>query len=210
MSHGRARGGPGRFHAVLTGGKPPGGVFILLDNPGRDSDSRAKVPVKGPRVIDRPRPGVIRLIDESGEQLGIMEIANALLIADERGLDLVEMAATAKPPTCKLMDYGKYKYEQKKKSQGQKKTIVRRKEIKLRPKTEEHDFTVKVNHARRFLEKGHKVLVTMVFRGRESIHIDLGRDLLLRFGKALEDCAKVEREPSREGRNKMDMILVGK
>ena len=150
------------------------------------------------------------MIDEKGEKLGIMDVAAALLIADERGLDLVEMAATAKPPTCKLMDYGKYKYEQKKKSHGQKKHVTRRKEIKLRPKTEEHDFTVKVNHAKRFLEKGHKVLVTMVFRGRESVHIDLGRELLVRFAKTLAECAKVEKEPSREGRNKMDMILVGK
>jgi translation initiation factor IF-3 len=150
------------------------------------------------------------VIDEKGEKLGIMDVPAALLIADERGLDLVEMAANARPPTCKLMDYGKYKYEQKKKSHGQKKHVTRRKEIKLRPKTEEHDFTVKVNHARRFLEKGHKVLVTMVFRGRESVHIELGKDLLIRFAKSLEDCAKVEKEPSREGRNKMDMILVGK
>ena len=139
-----------------------------------------------------------------------MEVNQALALADERGLDLVELAATAKPPTCKLMDYGKYKYEQKKKSHGQKKNIIRRKEIKLRPKTEEHDFGVKINHARRFLGKGHKVLVTMVFKGREAVHIDLGKDLLVRFAKALEDCAKLEKEPSREGRNKMDMILVSK
>ncbi len=152
----------------------------------------------------------MRLIDENGEQLGILDQIEAKNLADERGLDLVEMAATAKPPTCKLMDFGKYKYEQKKKSHGQKKHVTRRKEIKLRPKTEEHDFTVKVNHAKRFLEKGHKVLVTMVFRGRESVHIDLGKELLLRFAKSLEDCAKLEKEPTKEGRNKMDMILVGK
>jgi len=140
-----------------------------------------------------------------------MEASEAKVIADERGLDLVEMAAGAVPPTCKLMDYGKFKYDQKKRSHGQKKkTITRRKEVKLRPKTEEHDFTVKVDRAKRFLEKGHKVLVTMVFRGREHVHIDLGRGLLVRFAKALEDCAKLEKQPSREGRNKMDMILVGK
>ncbi len=159
---------------------------------------------------ERIRVREVRLIDAEGRQVGVVLTDEARRMAQEAGKDLVEVAPDARPPVCKIMDYGKYKYEQKKKSQGQKKTIVRRKEIKLRPKTEEHDFTVKVNHARRFLEKGHKVLVTMVFRGRESIHIDLGRDLLLRFGKALEDCAKVEREPSREGRNKMDMILVGK
>jgi translation initiation factor IF-3 len=140
-----------------------------------------------------------------------MEATEAKAIADERGLDLVEMAAGAVPPTCKLMDYGKFKYDQKKRSSGQKKkTITRRKEVKLRPKTEDHDFMVKVDRAKRFLEKGHKVLVTMVFRGREHVHIDLGRGLLVRFAKALEDCAKLEKQPSREGRNKMDMILVGR
>lgn len=120
------------------------------------------------------------------------------------------MTAAVVPPTCKLMDYGKFKYEQKKKSHGQKKNLTRRKEIKLRPKCEEHDFMVKVNKAKRFLEKGHKVLVTMVFRGRESMHLGLGKELLVRFAKTLEPTAKLEKEPTKEGRNKMDMILVGK
>ena len=152
------------------------------------------------------------MIAPDGSQLGILATEQALQQAYAMNLDLVEVAPEARPPVCRIMDYGKFRYEQSKKAREAKKkqTVIELKEIKLRPKTEEHDFTVKVNHARRFLEKGHKVLVTMVFRGRESIHIDLGRDLLLRFGKALEDCAKVEREPSREGRNKMDMILVGK
>ncbi|MBI4605215.1 MAG: translation initiation factor IF-3 [Planctomycetes bacterium] len=139
-----------------------------------------------------------------------MDQIEAKNLADERGLDLVELAATAKPPTCKLMDYGKFKYEQKKKSHGQRKGAPRRKEIKLRPKTEEHDFTVKLDQARRFLTKGHKVLVTLVFRGRETVHLDLGKGVLVRFAKALEDVAKVEKEPSREARNKMGMILTGK
>lgn len=161
-------------------------------------------------MIDRPRPGVVRLIDENGEQLGILEVSEALRIAEERSLDLVEMAATARPPTCKLMDFGKFKYEQKKKSHGQKKPMLRRKEIKLRPKIEENDFNVKVNHARNFLQKGHKVLVTMIFRGREMMHVDLGKELLVRFAKTLEDCARVEKEPSKEGRNRMDMLLAAK
>lgn len=150
------------------------------------------------------------MIDETGQQLGIMDVAEALRLAEERSLDLVEMAATARPPTCKLMDFGKYKYEQKKKSQGQKKTILRRKEIKLRPKIEENDFNVKVNHARAFLQKGHKVLVTMIFRGREAMHGELGRELLVRFAKALEDCARLEREPSRDQKNRMEMVLAPK
>jgi translation initiation factor IF-3 len=139
-----------------------------------------------------------------------MEIRDALAMAEERGLDLVEIAPQADPPTCKLMDYGKFKYLQTKKSRGQKKPVHRRKEVKLRPKTEEHDFLHKVGRAREFLGKGHKVLVTMMFRGRETVHIDLGKDILLRFAKELEDCSKVEKEPSREARNKVHMILVGK
>jgi len=139
-----------------------------------------------------------------------MDGVQAKALADERELDLVLLAATAKPPTCKLMDYGKFKYEQKKKAHGQKKQVTRRKEVKLRPKTEEHDFLFKVERAKHFLGKGHKVLVTMVFRGREHVHMDLGKDLLDRFAKALEGCARLEKPPSREGRNKMDMILVGK
>ncbi len=139
-----------------------------------------------------------------------MSVADALALAEERGLDLVEMAAMAKPPTCKLMDYGKYKFDQKKKGRGSKKTVQRRKEIKLRPKCEEHDFQVKLGRARGFLEKGHKVQVTMMFRGRETIHLDIGRQSLLRFAGEVDDIAKVEQEPSREGRNRMIMILVSR
>ncbi len=154
------------------------------------------------------RPGDVRVIDEKGEQLGILTVAEALSIAEERELDLVEMAAMADPPTCKLMDYGKFKFDQKKKGRGQKKTVQRRKEVKLRPKCDAHDFKVKLDRARRFLEKGHKVQVTMMFRGRESVHIQLGRDLLNRFSTELEDVCKIEQLPSREGRNRMIMILV--
>ena len=150
------------------------------------------------------------MIDEKGEQLGILSVAEALAIAEERELDLVEMAAMADPPTCKLMDYGKYKFDQKKKGRGQKKTVQRRKEVKLRPKCDEHDFQVKLDRARKFLEKGHKVQVTMMFRGRETVHIQLGRDLMNRFSTELEDVSKIEQLPSREGRNRMIMILVHK
>lgn len=165
-------------------------------------------PPKGPRVIEYAYPGSIRVISDSGEQLGIMEIRDALALANERELDLVEIAPTATPPTCKLMDYGKYKYQQKKKSHSQKRNVQRQKEIKLRPKTEEHDLGVKVNRARSFLEKGHKVQVTMVFRGRETMHLDLGKQILARFAEELSSVAKVEREPVREGRNRMGMVLA--
>lgn len=156
------------------------------------------------------RLGSCRLIDEEGQQLGIMEIRDAAALAVERELDLVEIAPNAVPRTCKLMDFGKFRYQQSKKSRTQKKNVSRRKEVKLRPKTEEHDFKVKVDRARRFLSKGHKVLVTMMFRGREMVHMELGKDLLYRFASALEDCAKIEAEPSREGRNRVHMSLVGK
>ncbi len=142
--------------------------------------------------------------------MGIVSVNDALALAEERGLDLVEMAAMADPPTCKLMDYGKYKFDQKKKGRGQRKTVQRRKEIKLRPKCEEHDFSVKLNRARNFLEKGHKVQVTMMFRGRESVHVGIGTELMRRFAGELEEISKVEQAPSREGRNRMVMILVRK
>jgi translation initiation factor IF-3 len=139
-----------------------------------------------------------------------MEFRDALVIADERGYDLIEIAPNEVPPTCKLLEYGKYKYQLKKKSHKQKKTVTRRKEIKLRPKTDEHDFQVKLNHGRRFLEKGHKVQVTMVFRGREAVHLDLGKALLERFAQTLGDISKVESPPTREGRNRMNMVLTRK
>jgi translation initiation factor IF-3 len=162
------------------------------------------------RVIDRPRQGNIRLIDETGHQVGVISIIDALAIGEERELDLVEVAPQENPPICRLMDYGKYKYQQKKKTHKQKKPVTRRKEIKLRPKTDAHDLQVKLGHARRFIQKGHKVLVTMVFRGRETVHLDLGKDLLARFATTLEDIAKVEQAPAREGRNRMNMVLAAK
>ena len=164
------------------------------------------------RVNFQIRVPEVRVIDSKGEQLGVMPTQKAQSLADEEGLDLVEVSPTARPPVCRIMDYGKYKYEKSKRAKQSKKKqhVVHVKEVKLRPKTEEHDFEVKINHARRFVGKGHKVLVTMVFKGREAVHIDLGKELLVRFAKALEDCAKLEKEPAREGRNKMDMILVSK
>lgn len=161
-------------------------------------------------MIDRPRAGQLRVIDDEGKLVGVMDVRSALELAEQRELDLVEIVPNADPPTCKLMDYGKFKYQQTRKTRGQKKSVIRRKEVKLRPKTEEHDFQVKIERARRFLDKGHKVLVSMIFRGRENVHDDLGIELLKRFAATLEEVAKVEKAPSREGRNKVSMILVGK
>jgi len=133
----------------------------------------------------------------------------ALEMAQERDLDLVEMNPNSDPPLCKLMDFGKFKYDQSKNSKQVQK-VRKIKEVKLRPKTERHDLDVKLKRARNFLEDGHKVLVTMVFRGREQRHPDLGRDVLLRFFDELEELAKMEREPVQEARNRMAMVLAKK
>ncbi len=138
-----------------------------------------------------------------------MELNAALEMAQEKELDLVEMNPNSDPPLCKLMDFGKFKYDQSKNSKQVQK-VRKIKEVKLRPKTERHDLDVKLRRARNFLEEGHKVLVTMVFRGREQRHPDLGREVLLRFFDELEELAKMEREPVQEARNRMAMVLAKK
>lgn len=132
-------------------------------------------------------------------------------MAREAGLDLVEVARNANPPVCRIMDYGKYKYEIKKRSvEARKKSHhIRVKELRLRPKTEEHDFMTKLQHAREFLTQHHKVLVNMLFRGREMAHLSIGRDLIMRFVSELEDVGKVEQEPKLEGK-RMTLVLTPK
>lgn len=134
-----------------------------------------------------------------------------LRLALEQGYDLVEVAPSAKPPVCRIMDYGKYKYEQSKRDREarKKQRVINIKELKLRPKIEEHDFQVKAKNAERFLLDGDKVKVTIMFRGREISHADLGYNLCLKFFKRLENCALMEKEPKVEGRN-MIMILAPK
>ena len=131
----------------------------------------------------------MRLIDEEGSQVGIVRLAEALELANEKELDLVEMNPNSDPPLCKIMDFGKFKYDQSKNSKQVQK-VLKIKEVKLRPKTEKHDFDVKIRRARSFLDEGHKVLVTMVYRGREQRHPELGREVLMRFFADLEDLAK--------------------
>lgn len=142
----------------------------------------------------RIRAQSVRLIDEAGGQLGVMSHEEALRIASERGLDLVEVAAQAAPPVCRIMDYGKFKYQQRKKEQQarKKKHTVQMKELRVRPQTEEHDLQVKLKHAREFLQHGHRVQVTLSFRGREIVHRELGKQLLARMQKDLEDVGKIE------------------
>jgi translation initiation factor IF-3 len=166
---------------------------------------------KGIRVNDRIRIKEVRVISQDGTQLGIMPIEQALQTAYSQNLDLVEVAPEARPPVCRIMDYGKYRYEQSKKAREarKKQTIIELKEIKLRPKTEEHDFQFKARHAERFLKEGNKAKVTMMFRGREMIRMDRGKALLNRFVEVLKDVAVVEQAPKIEGRN-MTMILAPK
>jgi translation initiation factor IF-3 len=166
---------------------------------------------KGLRVNDRIRIKEVRVISPDGTQLGIMPIEQALQTAYSQNLDLVEVAPEARPPVCRIMDYGKYRYEQSKKAREAKKkqTIIELKEIKLRPKTEEHDFQFKARHAERFLKEGNKAKITMMFRGREMIRMDRGKALLDRFVETLKDVAVVEQAPKIEGRN-MTLILAPK
>ncbi len=153
----------------------------------------------------------MRVVDHDGSQLGVMPLREALSKAMEKNLDLVNVAPNAKPPVCKIMDFGKYKYEQSKRDKESRKNqkLVIVKEVKVRPNIEDHDFQTKLRNARRFLESGDKVKATVMFRGREITHPELGQKLLVRMAKDLEELANVEREPKVEGRN-MIMILTPK
>jgi translation initiation factor IF-3 len=144
----------------------------------------------------------VRLIDADGAQLGVMEIRRAREIADERGLDLVEVSPDAKPPVCKVLDYGKYRFEQAKKIKESKKKqkIVLTKEIRFRPKIEEHDYNTKLKQAIGFLQKGNKVKVSVRFRGRELAHTDIGRDILDRLIQDVSEVGIVEFAPKFESR----------
>jgi translation initiation factor IF-3 len=153
----------------------------------------------------------VRVISAEGEQLGILETEEALRQAAEEGLDLVEVAPTADPPVCRIMDYGQYKYQQSKRQHEAKKhqKIIHLKEIKLRPKTEEHDFLFKLKHAIEFVEAGDKVKVTVMFRGREMSHQELGRRLMDKFVTQIGEMATIEVPAKMEGRT-LSMVLAPK
>jgi translation initiation factor IF-3 len=174
--------------------RPPGGRF----------DRRR--PEQGLRINHRIRVPEVRVISDE-DQLGIMPTHEALRLAEEKGLDLVEISPRAFPPVCRIMDYGKYKYEEAKKKQQARKraSTVETKEIKFRPKTEEHDMAFKVKHVRRFLETGNKVRLAVVFRGREITHPQTGMAVLNRVVEMCNDIATVEATPNMEGRR---MIMV--
>lgn len=151
----------------------------------------------------------MRVIDPEGEQVGILPIEKALEAAEELGLDLVEVAPMARPPVCRIMDYGKFRYEEQRKAREARKKQhrVELKEVKMRPGIEDHDFDFKMRHARRFLEEGNKVKLTMMFRGRQMAHPEIGREVLERVIAEIQDLAKVESMPSMEGRS-MSMVLA--
>ena len=153
----------------------------------------------------------VRVIGDDGEQLGIMNTREAVQMARGKGLDLVEVAATADPPVCRIIDYGKFTYEQKKKASEAKKkqVIITVKEVKFRPGTDDHDYNFKMKHARQWLEEGDKVKATIFFRGREITHRELGAELLGRLEKDLADVAEVEQRPRMEG-NQMFLIFTPK
>ena len=169
------------------------------------------MPDDGVRRNDMIRAREVRVIGAEGEQLGILQRSEAIAMAQEVGCDLVEVSSNSEPPVCRIMDYGKFKYEQQKKKQDAKKrqAVVQVKEIKVRPKTDEHDYETKVKHIRRFLEEGDRCKVTVFFRGREIVHKDRGLDILERIVKDLEEVAKVDQEPRAEGRT-LQMLLVPK
>lgn len=151
----------------------------------------------------------VRVIDADGNQLGVMQTKDALSTAEAAGLDLVEIAATATPPVCRIMDYGKYKYQMSKKTKDAKKkqTVIQIKEMKLRGKTEEHDFQFKLRNIKRFLSEGDKVRVFIVFKGREITHTNLGMEMLKRVADELKEVATIEAPPKLEGRN-MTMLVA--
>jgi translation initiation factor IF-3 len=152
------------------------------------------------RINEQIRVTPVRVITSEGEQLGVIDTEEALTQARTAGMDLVEVAPTEKPPVCRIMDYGKFKYQQKKRQHKGHVHHSQNKEVRLRPKIGEHDFMTKVNRAKGFLEKKDKVVFSVIFRGRENAHVDEGFKLVERLIKELEPCSKLEQQPSMQGR----------
>lgn len=154
----------------------------------------------------------MRIIDAEGQQIGVMGIEDALRRAEEVGLDLIEVAGTADPPVCRIADLGKFRFEQDKRNRDAKKTqrVSEVKEVRLRPRTDEHDLQVRVRAARRFLEEGHKVKVEVRFRGREATHPEVARAQIASIAEGVADIATVERQPSLEGRTMFAILARGR
>jgi translation initiation factor IF-3 len=165
--------------------------------------------VRDVRINREIRAKEVRVIDPEGKQLGILPVVEALRAAANSELDLVEVSPKSEPPVCRIMDYGKFKYQQSKKAHDAKKkqAVVHIKEVKMRSKTEEHDYQFKLRHIERFLKEGNKTKITIVFKGRELAHPDLGRNMLTRITEEAKEWGKVEQTPRFEGRN-FTMILT--
>ena len=172
---------------------------------GRPDHRRRPPQDRGPRINHQIRIRQVRVIDEDNEQLGVMETADALAVAVQKNLDLVEIAPNQRPPVCRIMDFGKFKYEEKKKASRRKQHQVQVKELRVRPGTGDHDLHTKVKRARQFLEDGDKVLVCCLFRGRQMAHRDVGEQVIQEVVKHLSDVAKVEAGVRQEGRR---MVLL--
>lgn len=163
------------------------------------------------QINEEIRDKEVRLVGDDGSQLGVMSARDALSLAVEKSLDLVKIAPQAQPPVCRLMDYGKFRFEQAKRDKEAKKNqkVIEIKEIRLSLNIDTHDFNTKLNHARKFIQGGHKVKVSIRFRGREMAHASLGDETMRRFAEAMADIANVEKQPKLEGRS-MIMFLVTK
>jgi translation initiation factor IF-3 len=175
--------------------------------PNRKGD--APISTTDARINERIRAREVRLVGADGEQIGVKPLPEALHIAREHDLDLVEVAPNANPPVCKIMDFGKYKYEQdvRRKESRRKTSNVVIKEMKFRPKIDEHDYSTKTKHVERFLSEGSKVKITIMFRGREMAHPELGKKILDRIAEQVKDVGNVEAAPRVDGRN-MLMVLA--
>lgn len=173
--------------------------------------SEVKTIAKELSINEQIRAREVRVVSDTNEQLGIMSLREAIALAQDKDLDLVEVAPNGRPPVCRIMNYGKYRYEQQKRDKEAKKKqkVFQIKEVKLRPNIEDHDFYVKLRNAQRFLKDGNKVKVTIMFRGREMSHPELGRDVLDRVAKELGDTIVREKPPKLEGRN-MTMVIAPK
>ncbi|MCF8144086.1 MAG: translation initiation factor IF-3 [Deltaproteobacteria bacterium] len=164
------------------------------------------------RINERIRSREVRLISSEGDQLGIVSLRDALEAAKNEGFDLVEVAPNSDPPVCRIMDYGKFRYQTSKKVQEARKKSRggQMKEIKLRPHTEDHDLTFKIKNLKKFLEKKHRVKVTVFFRGREMAYMNAGEEILKRVAEEVSEDGAVEQPPTREARNRMTMVIIPK
>ena len=164
------------------------------------------------RINERIRSSSVRLISAEGEQLGILSVRDAIQVAKEDGLDLVEVAPNSDPPVCRVMDYGKFRYQASKKVQEARKKSRggQMKEIKLRPHTEDHDLGFKIKNLKKFLDKKHRVKITVFFRGREMAYMNSGVELLKRVAEEISEDGTVEQPPTREARNRMTMVVIPK